>query len=126
MRNFITAITLFFLTVSANASGEVQTVSLMNLIVTPERFDGKEVDLVGYVIIGRERDSIWFHKDDALHENEANSLWLNISEKDVKKYQKLSRTYVRIIGIFRANEKGSFGVWSGGIDLVRMKPTPRQ
>lgn len=101
-------------------SDEIETVSLMQLIVTPEKYAGKTIEVVGFVCFGFESDVIAFHKEDAEVSNEANSLWLTIKDDDANKFSKFSNSYARVIGAFHPEQKGHMGMYPGAIQVERV------
>jgi hypothetical protein len=103
----------------------VPVVSLINLIATPERYDGKKVIVTGYVYFEFENRSL------CLFERVASSrecLWINVNEnipaseaaaRDQERSEITWKSYhhnvVTIQGVFDMSDKGHLGGWSGGI-----------
>lgn len=102
---------------------------MINLIATPERYDGKLVFLTGYVTIGLEhmtvcpsksplsgKDCLWLEIDDGpfidrsdvMREKSKEKIWMQFDGK-----------VVSIRGVFDKDETGHFGQFSGAIrDVV--------
>ncbi len=96
-------------------------VSLIRLIVTPEKFDGKLVSVVGFLASGREFSQLYFHKEDSDHVLAANSIWFN-DDQMPRIGTTLNLKYVLCVGVFREGDKGSQGhspLYSGGITQIR-------
>jgi hypothetical protein len=75
---------------SATAFGDKETVgsspqqplavSLVRLIATPQAFDGKYVQVTGFVGIEHEGTAIYLHRDDWQHMLTKNGVWLVVSD----------------------------------------------
>jgi hypothetical protein len=101
------------------------SVSLLQLIATPDAFDGKYVRVHGFVRIEHEGTAIYLHREDAEHMLTKNGLWLaaNDAAPEGSKEAKVKDRYALIEGRFTAKKKGHMGLWSGSIeDLTRMEP----
>jgi len=94
--------------------------SLINLIATPERFDGVRIQTVGYVRLRFEGNALFLSEDDAKHENTRNGLWLE-RNRDLE----IRDGYALVEGVFRSDAKGHMALWSGTIsDIARIEPWP--
>ncbi|UTX49580.1 hypothetical protein [Chryseobacterium sp. MA9] len=77
----------------------VQT-SIVNLIVTPEKFENKKVIIKGFLALEKENNGIYLTKDDLTYRNTKNSIFLLLSYDmidDLYK-KKLDGKYVVILG----------------------------
>ena len=63
--------------ISAKAGDMPQDVSIIQLIATPEKFDGKFVSLIGFLCIAFEGDSIYLHREDLEKGIPRNGLWVD-------------------------------------------------
>jgi len=98
----------------------VQDVSLIQLIVQPEKFDGKPVRFIGFLRIEFEGDAIYLHREDFDHGISNNGVWIHIPA-DMTKHQKdeVNMHYVICAGVFKASDRGHMGMFSGAIASVR-------
>jgi hypothetical protein len=100
-------------------------VSLVRLIATPQAFDGKYVQVMGFVSIEHEGTAIYLHRDDWQHMVTKNGIWLVVSDipsKDSPE-EKVNERYALIEGRFVASNHGHRDLWSGAIEKVtRMIP----
>ena len=98
----------------------VQNVSLIQLIVLPEKFDGKPVRFIGFLRIEFEGDAIYLHREDFDHGISNNGVWIHIPA-DMTKHQKdeVNMHYVICAGVFKASDRGHMGMFSGAIASVR-------
>src|SRR5262245_34650610 len=87
--------------------------SLVQLIATPERYDGKFVRVWGYVRLEHEGSAVYLHKEDFERSLSRNGLWLTGPEQG-----EVSDCYALVEGRFDARNKGHLGLWSGAIDRV--------
>ena len=103
--------------------GVYENTSLISLIATPEKYNEKKVQVIGYLHLEFEGTAIYFHKEDYEKGILENSFWVNFSDKLAKKksLQDYSDKYVIIIGTFKMKDKGHLGLFSGTIDnIVRL------
>ena len=95
--------------------------SIVELIATPEVFDGKRVRTVGYVHLEFEGNGLYLHKEDHTHSLYRNGLWVSLV-KEVSRTDCQDR-YVLVEGTFRAGDRGHLGLWSGSIkEITRCMP----
>jgi hypothetical protein len=100
-------------------------VSLLQLIATPDAFDGKYVRVLGFVHIGHEATAIYLHREDSEHMLTKNGLWLEASDAapEGSKEAQVQDRYALVEGRFTAKKKGHRNLWSGSIeDITRMEP----
>jgi hypothetical protein len=87
--------------------------SLVQLIATPERYDGKFVRVWGYVKLEHEGSAVYLHKEDFEQALTRNGLWLTGPE-----HGEVSDCYALVEGRFDAKDQGHRSLWSGAIDRV--------
>jgi len=104
------------------------SLSLINLIATPERYHGKLVHVTGYIFTGMEHMSICPYQVEISNKD---CIWLNIdsgpyaSDVDKARYAKkmavLEKFQGKPAGIFarfNKNNRGHFGLWSGELTKI--------
>ena len=99
--------------------GQSVSVSLLQLVATPERFDGKLVRVVGYLWIEFEGTALYLHKEDRVHHLMKNSIFLNLPESDLKRSKELTGRYALVEGVFNSSDTGHMGLFSGSIHSIR-------
>ena len=100
-----------------------ENVSLVKLIANPEKYNGKRIQVIGYLHLEFEGNAIYLHEEDFKHSMSENSFWVNFSNNLTKKQDinKFNDKYVIVIGTFKANEKGHLGMFGGTLDnIVRL------
>jgi hypothetical protein len=98
---------------------EVEQVSILQLIATPEAFDGKEVQVVGFLRLEFEGNVLYLHEEDYSHRIYKNGLWVRPNAKMMANADKINMHYVTIKGRFNARDKGHMGLGSGTItDII--------
>ncbi|MGN6495283.1 MAG: hypothetical protein ACTHLE_25075 [Agriterribacter sp.] len=100
-----------------------ENTSLIKLIANPEKYDGKRVQVIGYLHLEFEGNAIYLHQEDFKHGITENSFWVEFSSKLTTKrdLNKFNNRYVIVIGTFRANKKGHMGMFGGTLDnIVRL------
>jgi hypothetical protein len=103
------------------------SVSLLQLIATPEAFDGKYVRVWGFVRVEHEGTAVYLHREDFEQSLTRNGLWLHASDiaDEGSREAKVNNRYALVEGQFNAKMKGHRGLWSGSIDkIARMEPWP--
>lgn len=95
-------------------------VSMLRLIVTPEKYHNKTVQIIGYLNLEFEGTAVYFHKEDYEKGSSRNGLWVNFSDelskkKDLKKY---SKKYVILVGTFDMNTKGHMAMFGGTLKNI--------
>lgn len=104
------------------ANSIIQSLSLINLIATPEKYNGQMVSVIGFVKLQYEGNALYLSKDDYGFVRK-NALWLSLDLKKLEIDEKtledeFTGKQVQVIGIFNMNNKGHFGLYSGAIDNV--------
>jgi hypothetical protein len=100
-------------------------VSMIALIATPEKFDGKTVMVVGFLRLEFEGNCLYMHKDDYEHGIMKNGLWVFRNSVINAKSEALNMHYVLIVGTFEAKQKGHMGLFSGSlINITAATPWP--
>ena len=104
------------------ANNNVESVSLMQLIVNPEEYHGKPVRVIGVSRIEFEGDGIWFTKEHYEHNVYMNSLWiepdydaLGVTRQQLEQF---NWKYVLVEGVFNKDNHGHMGMYSGAIEKV--------
>ena len=94
-------------------------VSIIRLIASPEKYDGKFVRVTGYFSAGREGDGLFVNKADYDNALIANGIWVRRPDSRICNAKELNQKYVQITGIFRSNSvKGQLGTPDSGIPNV--------
>jgi hypothetical protein len=95
------------------------SISLIQLIVQPEKFAEQRVQVIGLCALEFESKAIWISKDDLRYGITRNAVWLDIALTDQSR--KYDRKCVFVEGRFTAKSKGHLGLYAGTIeDISRM------
>jgi hypothetical protein len=98
------------------------TVSLIALIASPERYDGKQVVVSGYMYLQRERSALYLAKADFQHALFKNALYLEVPNRTVEHIFPLNGCYVEITGTFDGKHTGHMGAFSGDLIVKEVSP----
>lgn len=95
-------------------------ISLVRLIATPEKYDGKTIQIIGYLNLEFEGNAVYLHQEDYEKSLSKNSFWVDFSKEiksktDIMKYNK---KYVIIVGRFNLKSKGHMGMFGGSIENI--------
>jgi len=108
-------------------SGELNdSVSIVQLIATPEKYDGKVVQVMGFLRLEFEGNAIYLHEDDYRHAILKNGLMVVTNPKIDMEADKLNLHYVLLEGTFHAHNHGNYGLNSGtitNITFANVSPT---
>jgi hypothetical protein len=97
----------------------VSDVSLMQLIATPERFNGRPVRVIGFCWLEFEGNSLYLHREDFDQGITRNAVWLDLGSPVPARYMELKGKYVVVEGTFSSSERGHFGMFGGSIKAIR-------
>ena len=97
-------------------SWKVITVSILQLIATPQNFHGQSVQVLGYCRLELERTAIYLYKEDHLY-GLSNTLWLEMPVKDITPQRQAIR-YCMVRGKFNSTNRGHGGLYGGAIEEI--------
>jgi hypothetical protein len=94
-------------------------VSMISLIATPEKYEGRQIRIIGYLNLEFEGNGIYLHKDDYEYGIPKNGLWVEMSMDSIQlpQIKKCIKNYVLIEGTFDLGE-GHMGAFSGSIKNI--------
>ena len=121
MKHTLTA--LLLLTLSSTYGQEVNNISIIRLIATPEKYHNEIVQITGFLNIEFEGDAIYLHKEDHDKSLLENSMWVDFSDELKQKVnlEEYNRQYVILKGTFDKNDTGHLGLFGGAIkDITRL------
>lgn len=110
------ALLAFVLLPNPSFGEDVVLVSMINLIATPEKYEGKSIRVVGYAVIEKDK-CIFLSEEDARKKITKNAVWIDIGKLQVQ-YRLLNRKYVLVEGIFNYKNKGDMSMLSGTIKNI--------
>jgi hypothetical protein len=90
------------------------SVSIVQLIATPEKYDGRVVQVMGFLRLEFEGDAIYLHEDDYRHGISKNGLMVVTNPKIDMEADKLNLHYVVLEGTFDAHNRGNMGGLNSG------------
>ncbi|HEY7640446.1 MAG TPA: hypothetical protein VH814_12025 [Steroidobacteraceae bacterium] len=118
-------IALFILSLSASyatMAAQPLNVSMIQLIATPEKYQGKRVRMMAFLRIEFEGNAIYLHKEDYEQAIYSNGLWIDLP-KAISNDKALTDRYVLVEGVFDGTRHGHLGLWSGTItDVTTLEP----
>ena len=93
-------------------------VSLVQLLSSPEKYDGKHIAVMGFLTIGQENNVLYLGKNDYDNALLPNSVWIELSDGMIKNRNELTMKYVRVVGVFHQGHSGRSRVFVGGISGI--------
>lgn len=102
-----------------SANQYAKDVTMIQLIATPEKYDGQLVRVIGVGNLEFEGNCISLSKED-LKYGVGNSIWIELGEKAIsyEEAQKFNGEYVIIEGIFDKNDCGHMDMFCGSIKNI--------
>jgi hypothetical protein len=95
-----------------------EEVSLLQLIATPEKYNGKNISVVGFLRVEFEGNALYLHQEDYEQRIHKNSVWLGFEPKAIEEAKSLSMHYVFLVGTFDSVDKGHRAMFSGSIKQI--------
>ena len=102
------------------AQDRAKPVSLIQLIATPEKFDGKQVTVNGFLVIGEhpeffgQQPVLYLNEEDSKNLLLGNSVWVVPSEQMRRDREKIDHMYVTVTGTFQTAHGGDRDAYEGG------------
>ena len=94
-----------------------ERVSLIQLLAQPEKYEGKLVEVAGFVNLEPEGTAIWLHREDFSNGILPNSIWVNVN-KCIDFAGNPMSGYASLMGKFTTKHHGHMGLWPGEINQV--------
>jgi hypothetical protein len=139
MKNTITALTVILVILSGSllCAEQPQSVSLIQLIATPEKYNGKFVRVEGYLHYKFEDSALYFTKDHADRLDGRNALWVSYASSETIQLQPKEKDGIKYFdcewalleGIFKYESDhghGHMGMFSGELKNVTRVMKQRQ
>jgi hypothetical protein len=114
----LACVLVFVICQGAMSADEFSNVSLVQLIANPDLFNGKPIQVVGYLTVEFENVELYLHREDAERALYKNGVWVELSREEMKKYSRLNLKYVIIEGVFDSKQLGHMGSTSGTIAKI--------
>jgi hypothetical protein len=102
---------------------ECESISLINLIATPEKYDGKLIQVEGVCAFAFEGEALFLTRDDWKYGSTRNAVWANYDTLDTEPWDprfmsKFHGRRVLVEGYFNSHHHGHLGAYSGAITNV--------
>ena len=97
---------------------EPEPVSIVALIATPEKYDGRLVRVIGFLHLEFEGNAIYVHEEDHKRHLAINGLWVDENGACRSNRRNPDGHYALLEGVFNATRKGHTGLWSGAIEKI--------
>lgn len=96
----------------------MKSVSMIELIANPEKFDGKRVIVEGFVHFEFEGNALYFHEEDYRGGLWQNGISLGVTPAQEEQYTVAESKYCSVIGTFHATPPKHFSLWSGHLSDI--------
>ncbi|MCX6992652.1 MAG: hypothetical protein NT011_05835 [Kiritimatiellaeota bacterium] len=108
---------LLLFTGVAHAQSQIHDVSMIQLVASPEKYEGKYVRVMGFLRLKFEGNGLYLHREDYEKSLYKNGVWVHVAETEANR--KFNMKYVLIEGTFDSKDKGHMGLWSGAIKDIK-------
>jgi hypothetical protein len=81
-------------------------VSMINLIATPEKFEGKLISVVGFLAIESEDARLFLSEEDYRQYIPENGVFIDVNKEVSRNMEKVDRHYVSLVGVFKQKGAG--------------------
>lgn len=98
---------------------EPVNVTMVQLIANPQKFDGKLIQVIGFLRLEFEGNVLYLHREDYEYAILGDGIWVNVTPEIMKQSRTLNLKYVLLEGSFSSNERGHMGMWSGTVTRIR-------
>lgn len=95
---------------------QVEFLSLITVVQTPEERDGKPIRVVGLCTFEFESKAMWVSREALDEAITKNAVWLDTPITD--KLRAMNRKVMIVEGVFSAKRKGHLGLYSGSIEQI--------
>jgi len=91
--------------------------SFVQLLARPQRFHGKEVQVIGYMTLRQEDTALYLTEELARHGGSQDAIWLDLSSAP-----DFTSGWVLVQGRFNAERHGHFAMYAGSLEeIVRIE-----
>jgi hypothetical protein len=112
----------------AHAASQAPVVAMSELIAEPQRFEGQQIRVVGFLRLEFEKNGLYLAREDYNNTVTEHALWLDLKNAQLRSSSKLNHGHVIIEGRFGSPEKARNGKWGGAlmqVSSLRMWRKPR-
>jgi hypothetical protein len=105
------------------------TPSMVQLLANPERYHGRLVQVVGFLVLEFENNALYLVRDAAEHAQFSESVWVSFADGVLPPdgLQRYNRHMVMVEGRFDAQDRGHMGLFSGHlVGITRAVCEPSQ
>jgi hypothetical protein len=96
------------------------TVSIIQIIANPEKYDGKVVRFEGVTNIEFEGNGIYLSKEHWKAHVQSFAIWMDLSDELTKGRKWLNGKYCIVEGTYHATDHGHMGLYMGSLSNVTM------
>ena len=87
------------------------------MLANPEKYDGKEIQIIGYLHLEFEGNGLYLHKEDYDH-SIGNMIWVDATPDMKKAIKEINDKFVIIRGVFDAKHHGHLGLFLGTLTKI--------
>jgi hypothetical protein len=93
--------------VSQLSESTIKQVSLIQLIANPDKYDGRRVNVIGYLRLEAEGNILYLDIDDWRNAVSENGIWIDVNGDINANRAHLDRKYVQLLGTFSTRKSGN-------------------
>ena len=111
---------LLSLFLAGHLFAQTTTVSIIQLIANPEKYDGKVVRFEGATNIEFEGNGIYLSKEHRKAHVQSFAIWMDLTAEQAKGRKWLNGNYCIVEGTFHAADRGHMGLYMGSLSDITM------
>lgn len=101
--------------------GRPPVVSMIELLANKDKFNGKAVQVSGYLSVRFEDNALYFDENAYLHMFTENALWIDIDQADRAAFERYNGRPGYVIGVFKSeNCNGHLCLYGGRIERAKL------
>ncbi|HEY6129078.1 MAG TPA: hypothetical protein VIW23_12935 [Candidatus Acidoferrum sp.] len=123
VRSALFVTVLFFFCSNVLSQTEISA-SLIQLIANPEKYDGRQLEVIGFLRLEFEGDRIYLHEDDYKYNIGDNGIRIGLTKKQRQDFENRNMHYVFLVGTFKAGKGGTSNANGSIVNITKIEIWP--
>jgi hypothetical protein len=108
----------------AKCEANAGTVSLIQLIANPGKYDGRQVGVIGFLRLEFEGNRLYFHKHHYSYNISENAVRVGLTKTQNREFADKNMQYVFVVGTFKAGIEDGSNANGTLVNITAIKPWP--
>ncbi len=119
MKKFVFLVVSLYIGVMSVVQAQTLDISIVKLLASPEKYDGKSVRVIAYLSLEFEENALYFHREDFEKQLFSNGIGIIMTQKETLKYRRLGRSYIMVEGLFSTSHRGHLETYIGSLHSIK-------